>query len=521
MFAPLLALLLAAPGADPVPDVRALLFGGGPTPQSNQVAIESNVRYLLRLLPESTQRTVLFADGTRDNKTVQFQEEPKPLSNEEKVTALLMRGRNALNPVQLRYRATELSRVDGALKRADIGSAFDTLTQAQKADPKHVLLYFTGHGSRSRSGNLENNDFDLWGDRLNVQDLAAHIAGLPETAPVTVVMVQCFSGAFGNLLFEGGDPKRPMIKRDIAGFFATVKERVAAGCTPELNEAEYHDFTSYFFAALTGVDRVGRRVTGADYDGDGRVGMNEAFCYTLAHDASIDVPICTTDVFLRAVVQMPEEKVFENNWSSVRRWATPAQAAALDELSRKLGLSGEDRARQAYAAWQAGAQQGAPTVPAGGGSQRDFAQALQAARQELNLEYPDLTDPRAPGYGQSRIEAEEYVRKGAREGKYNTLLDLLARTEGSSSAAYRAQLAEAQRYRLVRLYKSIVLAHTLQQSEDAPNKARYAELVRAEARTILPRAAGGEDARAKLETALGLRIPAVAGCIPSKLSAGN
>ena len=95
-------------------------------------------------------------------------------------------------------------------------------------------------------------------------------------------------------------PRAEPIERDFAGFFATVKERVAAGCTSAVNEEDYHDFTSYFFAALTGRDRVGRRVTGADYNGDGRVGMDEAYCYTLIHDNSIDVPYVLRTFFSAA-----------------------------------------------------------------------------------------------------------------------------------------------------------------------------------------------------------------------------
>src|SRR5439155_20883779 len=181
-----------------------------------------------------------------------------------------------------------------------------------------------------------------------VRDLAAHVASLPPDVPVTLVMVQCFSGAFGNLVFQGGDPKAPPVERQIAGFFAAPAERMAAGCTPEVNEAEYRDFTSYFFAALCGRDRVGRRVTGADYNHDGRVGMDEAFAYSLAHDVSIDVPVCTSDVFLRRFVPGQDEEIFRTPYSQVRAWATPAQGAALDELSAALKLTGDARLGEAY-----------------------------------------------------------------------------------------------------------------------------------------------------------------------------
>ena len=42
-------------------------------------------------------------------------------------------------------------------------------------------------------------------------------------------------------------------------------------------------------------------MSGADYNHDGRVGMDEAFAYSLIHDTSIDVPVCTSDIYLRQV----------------------------------------------------------------------------------------------------------------------------------------------------------------------------------------------------------------------------
>jgi hypothetical protein len=67
---------------------------------------------------------------------------------------------------------------------------------------------------------------------------------------------------------------------------------------------------------------VGRRVTGVDYNRDGRVGMDEAFYYTLANDRSIDVPVNTSDVFLRRFVTVPEEQLLSTRYATVRLWAT-------------------------------------------------------------------------------------------------------------------------------------------------------------------------------------------------------
>jgi hypothetical protein len=316
---------LAAPGPSPL---RTLIVGGGPDQDHNQVAIESNVRYLGKLLPSGSPFRVLFTDGNKQSENVQCQ------GDDQKIY----------------YRPPQLPRQDGPAKAPSVRAELDVLNQDAKAHPATpVLLYFTGHGSPDKTGEFINNRFDLWDkDEFSVKDLAGSIRSFPKATPITLVMVQCYSGAFGNLLFENGDPALGLVDRHICGFFAAVPQRMAAGCTPLINEAEYRDFTSYFFSALTGTDRMERKVTGADYNHDGRVGMNEAFAYTLIHDDSIDTPVCTSDVFLRKFVTTPDVEIFQTPYPKVRDWASLSQAAALDGLSDALGLSGNDRTGTAY-----------------------------------------------------------------------------------------------------------------------------------------------------------------------------
>src|SRR5262245_54512688 len=49
--------------------LRVLIVGGGPDLLNNQVAIESNVRYVGKLLPRNCTRTTLFADGDPNHAT--------------------------------------------------------------------------------------------------------------------------------------------------------------------------------------------------------------------------------------------------------------------------------------------------------------------------------------------------------------------------------------------------------------------------------------------------------------------
>lgn len=319
-----------APSPTPPPaalPAHALIVGGGPDRLHNQIAIESNVRYIGRVLPESATYQVLFTDGNRESDTVQFQE-----------------GRG------LAYRVPNLPRLDGSAEIASVRTALAaTATAAQSSRTADVILYFTGHGSGDRLSNFTNNWFDLWrGGRLTVKDLAISLDAFPSEAPITLIMVQCYSGAFGNVLFQGGDPQGALIDKHIAGFFAAVPDRTSAGCTPAVNEADYKDFTGYFFAALTGEDRMGRPTTGADFDRNARVEMDEAFAWALINDESIDTPVRTSDTFLRRFAPLSDNEIAATPFASLESWATPAERAALTGLSSALQLTGDDRLRAAF-----------------------------------------------------------------------------------------------------------------------------------------------------------------------------
>jgi hypothetical protein len=292
------------------------------------VAIESNVRYVGRILPQTAQYRVLFADGDPQSANVQYRVDYRTLA----------------------YRAPSLPRQDGSADLASVRAGLAAVAEEARAHPKdEVFLYFTGHGSPDRRTQYADNYFNLWGNgRFTVTEFARSLSAFPGATPITVVMVQCFSGAFGNVLFEGGSPAGALIDQRIAGFFAAVPDRVSAGCTPAINEAEYKDFTGYFFAALTGRDRMDRPVAGADYDHDGRVGMHEAFAWTLINDDSIDTPVCTSDAFLGRFVQTPDSEIAATSYATVESWATPGQRAALSALSERLSLAGDDRLRGAF-----------------------------------------------------------------------------------------------------------------------------------------------------------------------------
>lgn len=487
--------LSATPAQTPAPPLSVLIVGGGPRPDYNQVAIESNVRYVGSLLPPNVPRRVLFADGRRETETVQYRQPDPSLPPAERAFRILFqRGEDG----QIRYRAARLTQVDGPARKPALNAEIGRLSSATAAGP--ILLYFTGHGTRDPRGNLDNNVFALWEKGteevsteaptrpdLSVRELAREIARLPSDRPVALVMVQCYSGAFANILFKDGNPRGEMVDNPVCGFFATTRERVAAGCTPEINEAEYHDFTSYFFAALSGRDRLGRTVRAADYNRNGRIGMDEAFAYALIKEPSIDVPVATSDVFLRRYVTANDEEIAGTPYSQVRRLASPAQAAVLDSLSRALGSTEEDRLRTALADVRARVNQEEDEEMSHGGvdgrSRRRHATLLADWRIRLETRYPDLKRTGTPEWETAHRLAVAYLT-GDQTGRED-ILNAAKGLEEAADARYADELTGARWLRLLRVAKTVLLEKRLREGGDAALIARFDRLRNLEAQNPL------------------------------------
>ena len=457
-------------GAAPkIPLAAALTVGGGPNKKYNQVAIESNVRYVDSLLPQSAPRRVLFADGSPTTPDVLYHDAPATAKITDAEAAFETLFENRAKGAEDKWRAPKLKAINGPSTKTSIASEMARLAQTANASAASpVLLYFTGHGSPAKSRDLDNNVYDLWGgDTLSVRDLAGEINKLPAKRPVVLVMVQCYGGAFGNVLFENGDPNAKQIDRPLVGFFATTKERVAAGCTPEVNEADYHDFTSSFFAALSGKTRLGQAVPAqtVDYDKNGTVTMDEAFAYALATEPSVDVPVCTSDVFLRRFVPLKDDsEVAGLPYSQVRALANPAQQAALDGLSKALSATGETRLKEALADVRDRADgishiRNQSVLENGSASQ----QTLSEWRRKLRSRFPGLRGRSDSTFGEARQKAIAQLQASA-----NDTQTILAASDKIGDA-YEAQyddneLKGARWLRLMRVAKTVVLESRLRKS---------------------------------------------------------
>lgn len=342
-----------------------LTIGGGGAPQNNQVSLERNVVYFRQALGDcglsGAPHDVLFACGTDASvRDLQFVD---PRRQPPRANLLLARLFGSDEALYHSYRAHDLPAVQGPATRAALTTWFQT-TGARIADGDRLFVYFTGHGSGGQKAAPRNTTMDLWLDGgMPVREFAGLLDKLSPKVQVVLVMVQCHSGGFADVIFKDGVPGSELSRARRCGFFATWHDRVAAGCTPDTVEENYREYSTYFLAALSGRTRGGKRVPTVDYDGDGRTSLAEAHAYVQLTSDTVDIPVCTSDGLLRqfsrarpgnerpAPAAAPggagEWVAPSAPFARLCELASPDRRAVLEGLSKVLGLTGDDRAAAA------------------------------------------------------------------------------------------------------------------------------------------------------------------------------
>ena len=480
VFAALLLVARAAGAADaPAVPLYALIVGGGPDVDNNAAQIEGHVHFVAGLLPATAKRVVLFADGKADHESVSYAD-PGDAADAKRALAVLLADNDAAEP--LLTRAPRLGVApDGPARLQEFHRALAKLSTQASKEPAPLLLYFAGHGTRDEK-NEANTAYDLWeGDALKVRALAAEVARLPRQVPVVLVMAQCFSGAFADLLFRGGDPKGALIEQNLAGFFSAQKDREASGCSYETERDDYQDFSSYFFGALCGHDRFGGAVGGADFDGDGTVSLHEAFCYALIHDPSADTPVCTSDAFLQRFAPLPDPAIYGTPYQEAWQAATAAQRAVLDALSAQLGLAGEARALAVFDRLTYGDPMVRPSLIRSQGEAKEKLNAVrQTALAPLFEHWPALRWGGPSREEQRALEGatEELARdKALRQ-------TVLAAEKAHEQADDAVDSEEAALQRFASLYGHIVEARSLRAHGGEEVKTPFERLWKAEQKAL-------------------------------------
>ncbi|BAU10783.1 hypothetical protein LEP3755_12750 [Leptolyngbya sp. NIES-3755] len=295
-----------------------LVFGGGGAPSYNEIALEKNMLYFQRSLKElgyaPNDAPIYFANGNTGEKTVRYLNEQG----------------------DQQFKAHTIPNVQGASSVANLQTWMAQAAKEKTTTP--LFFYFSGHGGHNRM-NEDNSTLLMWRDRqLNVQDFTAMLDRLPQNKPFVTMMSQCYSGSFANLIYNGGDPNKGVALQTRCGFFATIKSRPSVGCTPEVNEADYRDYSSSFFAGLTGRDRIGRKVASADYNKDRRISYSEAHAYAKIDKFTTDLPVSTSEAWLQRQVSNPtmREQILGQPIAPLAKIARPEQRFVIESLSRQF-----------------------------------------------------------------------------------------------------------------------------------------------------------------------------------------
>jgi len=340
----LVAVLPVSAGTAPAADYF-LTIGGGYQPSGNQVSLEKNTQLFQRMLgefyPEGADHTIFFADGADPGRDLQYVD---PSFDVPKANRYLAELFNKSDQIDYQYRNHEIDGVAGPSAKPELDKWFNEVGRQLHAGDR-LFVYVTAHGGRSPDN---KQPFDtvlhLWNhQQIRMHDLVHLLDEVRDEVPVVLMMVQCYSGGFANSIFQEGNTEKGMSAANRCGFFATVHDRVAAGCTPDINEANYHEFSTSFFEALRAKTRFDEPVERPDYDGDGRTSLAEAYAYVVLTSNTIDIPVRTSDAFLRAYSKLPEQTA--ERPGRRRRGGRPQQMAETAPAEQEP-QSGEPKACQ-------------------------------------------------------------------------------------------------------------------------------------------------------------------------------
>ncbi len=318
-----------APGASPT-HARWIVAGGGPTPESNEVSIEDDLRLAASVLPGPG--VTLYASGAKSKAVrVQADDLPSdPLIAELGAIFSPRPGRSS------RYQSTRIA-ADGP---ASPTALLDAVDAASSAPGKPLTVYIAGHGDVGTSP--ADNAIVMW---ANFTVTPIDLAKAVETSKrrTRFVITTCFSGGFAELAFVGADEKAGAAPGDVCGLFASTWDREAGGCDPDPDRGQHDGYGVHFLSALDGKKRDGTALaaTTLDIDGDGVVSLLDAHTFARLSSRSIDVPTTTSERWLRhsttaQVIATPLMLAHEDAVIGVLgpRYGGPTEPEAVAELKR-------------------------------------------------------------------------------------------------------------------------------------------------------------------------------------------
>ena len=188
-----------------------------------------------------------------------------------------------------------------------------------------LLIFVTDHGTKN-SDDPSNGFIMLWKQRLSVLEYRALLAHLKPGVRVVNVMSQCFSGVFADAMapLNNSTPTG-----DVCGFYSTTEQRPAYGCYPEGRDRDRIGHAFRFIEAM-----------------DWNETMDDAHVEVLLSDATPDVPLRTSDLYLERLLREEatrremlleplSDELLREAWRDRGRWEP--QIRMLDRMAAHYG----------------------------------------------------------------------------------------------------------------------------------------------------------------------------------------
>jgi hypothetical protein len=485
-----------------------LTIGGGYDPHGNQVSLERNVYFFRQLLAE--QRTdnpphdIYFADGRDPHRDLQFRDPDFECSPARHIAIELF---GKLDDIDISYRNHNVEGVRDATSPRLIRNRLRELGD-QLQDDDRLIIYATAHGGSGEDNTPFNTSIYTWNHRrFTASEFSDWLDELPEQTPVVMVMVQCYAGGFARTIFNEANPNQGLARQLRAGFFAQVHDRPAAGCTPDVNEESYQEYSSFFWAAIAGHDRAGNKIELVDFDGDGETSFAEAHAYAVCESETVDIPVRTSDAFLdyystdgttgeSAYDQArkkdeprrlpPAEMVrAEGSLPNLLKHADAVDRAIVLGLAAKLGLDPDGDVSQVAAAVQRTARDAQRLRRDAGRATSQYNRARDRVKNEVRREWPELANEVTPTLAALMAErSDEFESKVTRMPGYKNMEQLGKDRDTKNDLSLQARKTEALALRLQHTIKRIVLTANLSHIASPKVVDRYQELLTLESGTL-------------------------------------
>jgi hypothetical protein len=274
------------------------------------------------------------------------------------------------------------------------------------------------------------------------------------------------------------------------GFYATVENRPAAGCTAEINEENYEEYSSYFWAALVGHRRTGAPVDKPDYDGDGRVSFDEAHAFAVLQSPTIDIPVKTSDAALRAIskLQSQEHQDFlavDSRYDELFKSATPAERAILEGLSTQLALSQPQRATEAGERAKKLEEEKKQLGDQRNNKYNVYNGIAGEIAKQLKARWPELNNVWHPEVAKLlTVESAEVVRAIESHPRWQEMQKLEEEIIALDEQKLDREKQWCKCQRLIRTLENVALAANFPRVASEEAQQRYAQLVAAERATL-------------------------------------